>query len=157
MAEIVKVITTSGFSPSRLDLEITETAVLQDLEKSRQLVSALRELGCGITLDDFGTGYASLSHLHALPLTRIKIDKSFVADIEHNQVSYKIVKSLLALTHDMELACVVEGVETPQHLQRLRELGATHGQGYLFAMPLASDQVQAWLQARATWSPVGGS
>ena len=157
MAEIVKVITTSGFSPARLDLEITETAVLQDLEKSRQLVSALRELGYGITLDDFGTGYASLSHLHALPLTRIKIDKSFVADIEHNQVSYKIVKSLLALTHDMELACVVEGVETPQHLQRLRELGATHGQGYLFAMPLASDQVQAWLQARATWSPVGGS
>jgi EAL domain-containing protein (putative c-di-GMP-specific phosphodiesterase class I) len=71
-----------------------------------------------------------------------------VADIEHNEVSYKIVKSLLALTHDMQLACVVEGVETPQHLQRLRELGATHGQGYLFAMPLASDQVQAWLQSR---------
>ncbi|MFX5494025.1 EAL domain-containing protein, partial [Acinetobacter baumannii] len=78
MAQIVHVIRSSGFNPARLDLEITETAVLQDLEKSRQLVTTLRQLGCGITLDDFGTGYASLSHLHALPLTRIKIDKSFV-------------------------------------------------------------------------------
>ncbi|MGC4243849.1 MAG: EAL domain-containing protein [Herbaspirillum sp.] len=148
MAQIVQVISSSGFNPARLDLEITETAVLQDLEKSRQLVTTLRQLGCGITLDDFGTGYASLSHLHALPLTRIKIDKSFVADIEHNAVSHKIVKSLLALTHDMQLACVVEGVETPAHLQSLRGLGAMYGQGYLFAVPLAADQVQPWLQAQ---------
>jgi len=150
MAQIVQVISSSGFNPARLDLEITETAVLQDLEKSRQLVTTLRQLGCGITLDDFGTGYASLSHLHALPLTRIKIDKSFVADIEHNAVSHKIVKSLLALTHDMQLACVVEGVETPAHLQSLRGLGAMYGQGYLFAVPLAADQVQPWLQSRQT-------
>ncbi|ALU87757.1 GGDEF domain/EAL domain signal transduction protein [Herbaspirillum rubrisubalbicans M1] len=146
MSEIVKVITGSGFCASRLDLEITETAVLQDLGKSRQLVTSLRQLGCGITLDDFGTGYASLSHLHALPLTRIKIDKSFVADIEHDAVSHKIIKSLLALSHDMQLACVVEGVETPQHLQSLRELGAVYGQGYLFSVPLAADQVQSWLE-----------
>lgn len=152
MAQIVQVITHSGMCPSRLDLEITETAVLQDLEKSSQLVSTLRQLGCGITLDDFGTGYASLSHLHALPLTRIKIDKSFVADIEHNAVSHKIVKSLLALTHDMQLACVVEGVETPAHLQSLRELGALYGQGYLFSVPLAAGQVQPWMEARQAGS-----
>ncbi|MFJ3056183.1 putative bifunctional diguanylate cyclase/phosphodiesterase [Herbaspirillum sp. NPDC087042] len=145
MAEIVRVITQSGFSPARLDLEITETAVLQDLEKTRQMITSLRQLGCGITLDDFGTGYASLSHLHALPLTRIKIDKSFVADIERNAVSHKIVKSLLALTHDMALACVVEGLETEQHLAILSELGALYGQGYLFARPLPQEQVAGWL------------
>ncbi|WP_288412119.1 EAL domain-containing protein [uncultured Herbaspirillum sp.] len=155
MGEIVKVITGSGFCASRLDLEITETAVLQDLEKSRQLVTSLRQLGCGITLDDFGTGYASLSHLHALPLTRIKIDKSFVADIEHDAVSHKIIKSLLALSHDMQLACVVEGVETPQHLQSLRELGAVYGQGYLFSVPLAADQVQCWLERQAQCGCMG--
>ncbi|MCP1575949.1 diguanylate cyclase (GGDEF)-like protein [Herbaspirillum rubrisubalbicans] len=155
MSEIVKVITGSGFCASRLDLEITETAVLQDLEKSRQLVTSLRQLGCGITLDDFGTGYASLSHLHALPLTRIKIDKSFVADIEHDAVSHKIIKSLLALSHDMQLACVVEGVETPQHLQSLRELGAVYGQGYLFSVPLAADQVQCWLERQAQCGCMG--
>ena len=145
MAEIVSVITQSGFAPSRLDLEITETAVLQDIEKTRQMITSLRQLGCGITLDDFGTGYASLSHLHALPLTRIKIDKSFVADIERNAVSHKIVKSLLALTHDMALACVVEGLETEQHLAILSELGAIYGQGYLFARPLPPEQVAGWL------------
>lgn len=148
MEQIVEVITRSGICAARLDLEITETAVLQDLQKSRQLVSTLRQLGCGITLDDFGTGYASLSHLHALPLTRIKIDKSFVADIDHNAVSRNIVKSLLALTHDMQLACVVEGVETPAHLESLCELGALYGQGYLFSVPLAADQAYAWLQAQ---------
>ncbi len=145
MAEIVRVISESGFSPARLDLEITETAVLQDLEKTRQMITSLRQLGCGITLDDFGTGYASLSHLHALPLTRIKIDKSFVADIERNAVSHKIVKSLLALTHDMALACVVEGLETEQHLAILSELGALYGQGYLFSRPLPEEQVAGWL------------
>lgn len=145
MAEIIRVISQSGFAPSRLDLEITETAVLQDLDKTRRMICSLRELGCGITLDDFGTGYASLSHLHALPLTRIKIDKSFVIDIERNAVSHKIVKSLLALTLDMELACVVEGVETEQHLQTLQELGAVYAQGYLFARPLAASQVAGWL------------
>nr|WP_198983140.1 EAL domain-containing protein [Herbaspirillum sp. ASV7] len=145
MAEIVRVIRQSGFSPARLDLEITETAVLQDLEKTRRMIASLRQLGCGITLDDFGTGYASLSHLHALPLTRIKIDKSFVADIERNAVSHKIVKSLLALTHDMALACVVEGLETEQHLAILSELGALYGQGYLFARPLPQEQVAGWL------------
>ncbi|AYR22810.1 putative bifunctional diguanylate cyclase/phosphodiesterase [Herbaspirillum rubrisubalbicans] len=155
MSEIVKVITGSGFCASRLDLEITETAVLQDLEKSRQLVTSLRQLGCGITLDDFGTGYASLSHLHALPLTRIKIDKSFVADIEHDAVSHKIIKSLLALSHDMQLACVVEGVETPQHLQSLRELGAVYGQGYLFSVPLAAEQVQSWLERQGQCGCMG--
>ena len=148
MAEIVRVITQSGFSPARLDLEITETAVLQDLEKTRRMITSLRQLGCGITLDDFGTGYASLSHLHALPLTRIKIDKSFVADIERNAVSHKIVKSLLALTHDMALACVVEGLETEQHLAILSELGALYGQGYLFARPLPQEQVAGWLAHR---------
>ncbi len=149
MAEITKLIRESGFCPSRLDLEITETALLQDLEKTRQLIHSLRQLGCGITLDDFGTGYASLSHLHALPLTRIKIDKSFVADIGQDAVSLKIVKSLLALTLDMDLACVVEGLETPQHLAVLRELGAVYGQGYLYARPMAADDVAPWLAQRA--------
>jgi diguanylate cyclase (GGDEF)-like protein len=145
LAEIVRVIRDCGFDPGRIDLEITETAVLHDLAKTRQMIMLLRQLGCGVTLDDFGTGYASLSHLHALPLTRIKIDKSFVADIQRDAVSYKIVKSLLTLSHDMQLACVVEGLETEEHLAILSELGASLGQGYLFARPMPAALIADWL------------
>ncbi|MBP0599814.1 EAL domain-containing protein [Herbaspirillum sp. LeCh32-8] len=145
LAEIMRVIRDSGFAPQRLDLEITETAVLHDLDKTSRMITQLRQLGCGVTLDDFGTGYASLSHLLALPLTRIKIDKSFVADIGHDTVSYKIVKSLLTLSHDMQVACVVEGLETEGHLAILSELGATLGQGYLFARPMPTEEVLDWL------------
>lgn len=144
-SEFVRVIKASGFDAGRIDLEITETAVLRDLEKTRRSIMVLRELGCGVTLDDFGTGYASLSHLHALPLTRIKIDKSFVSDLQHNPVSHKIVKSLLTLSHDMQLACVVEGLESEAHLSILSELGATLGQGYLFAKPMPATDVAQWL------------
>ncbi|MGV2376276.1 UNVERIFIED_CONTAM: EAL domain-containing protein, partial [Pseudomonas aeruginosa] len=82
-----------------------ETAFTHDFEEVRNSVELLRLLGCGISLDDFGTGYSSLSRLHALPLTKIKIDRSFVTNLNENPASYKIVKSLLALSRDMGLDC----------------------------------------------------
>lgn len=143
----IKTIGETGFSPKRLDFEITETATLYDLKQTKRAIQSLRQLGCGVTLDDFGTGYSSLSQLHALPLTRLKIDKSFVTGIQDNPVSYKIVKSLLALSRDMNLACVVEGVETEKELAVLKELGASLAQGYLFAMPLTETEALSWIAA----------
>lgn len=133
---LIGIIEESGFDPNRLDLEITETAFTHDFEQVTESVETLRRLGCGISLDDFGTGYSSLTRLHALPLTKFKIDRSFVKDLHSRPASYKIVKSLLALSADMGLDCVIEGVETKEELAAVTALGGTTVQGYLFAPPL---------------------
>lgn len=146
---LIGIIENSGFDARRLDLEITETAFAHDFEQVKQSVEMLRRLGCGISLDDFGTGYSSLTRLHALPLTKIKIDRSFVTDLHEKPASYKIVKSLLALSRDMELECVVEGVETPAELATLESLGATLVQGYIFAPPLKERDVVEFLSVQA--------
>uniref|UniRef100_UPI0025CF8615 EAL domain-containing protein n=1 Tax=Pseudomonas sp. UBA4194 TaxID=1947317 RepID=UPI0025CF8615 len=94
---------------------------------------------------DFGTGYSSLSQLHALALTKLKVDRSFVARIDEKPASFKIVKSLLALSQDMALDCIIEGVETPQEAAALVGLGCEYVQGYLFARPMSAEQTYAWL------------
>ena len=143
---IMAVVRRSQFDPRRLDFEITETAVIQDIVQTQRAISLFRQLGCGISLDDFGTGYSSLSQIHALSLTKLKIDRSFITNIHQDPASYKIVKSLLALSQDMELECITEGVETDEELQALKTLGCTLVQGYLFSEPLAVDKVAEWLQ-----------
>ena len=137
---LIGIIQSSGFDPQRLELEITETAFTHDFDQVTRSVETLRRLGCGISLDDFGTGYSSLTRLHALPLTKFKIDRSFVTDLHQRPASYKIVKSLLTLSADMGLDCVIEGVETEEELAALKALGGSSVQGYLFSPPLPEDQ-----------------
>jgi diguanylate cyclase (GGDEF)-like protein len=143
---IIELVRSSGFAPARLDFEITETAVIQDLDQAKCAINAFRQLGCGVSLDDFGTGYSSLSQLHALSLTKLKIDRSFISCIEDNPASYKIVKSLLALSADMELECVSEGVERREELQVLKALDCALVQGYLISRPMPLAQTIEWLQ-----------
>ena len=142
---LVGIIENSGFDARFLDLEITETAFTHDFEQVKRSIEMLRLLGCGISLDDFGTGYSSLSRLHALPLTKIKIDRSFVTDLHKKPASYKIVKSLLALGRDMELDCVIEGVETKEELAALKTLGGALVQGYIYSPPIPADNVAEFL------------
>lgn len=142
---IVAIIEQSGFSPHRMDLEITETAFAHDFEQVQKSISILRRLGCGISLDDFGTGYSSLSRLHALPLTKIKIDRSFVTDLHQRPASFKIVKSLLALSRDMGLDCVVEGVETHEEMAALQQLGSVMVQGYFYSPPIPAGDLERFL------------
>lgn len=142
---IVSIIRGSAFDPGRLDLEITETAFAHDFEQVQRSIEMLRLLGCGISLDDFGIGYSSLSRLHALPLTKIKIDRSFVTGLHKSPASFKIVKSLLALSRDMGLDCVIEGVETQEELATLRSLGGLMVQGYIYSPPILEDQIVAYL------------
>jgi diguanylate cyclase (GGDEF)-like protein len=142
---IVSIIEAGSFNARRLDLEITETAFTHDFEQVQRSIEMLRLLGCGISLDDFGTGYSSLSRLHALPLTKIKIDRTFVTDLHEIPASLKIVKSLLALSRDMGLDCVIEGVETQEEMAALRKLGGQMVQGYFYSPPIKADQVSAYL------------
>lgn len=145
VGRLIDLIAGSGFPPSRLDLEITETAIMHDIAQVQWAIDQFRGLGCGMTLDDFGTGFSSLSQLHALPLTKIKIDRSFVNGIDQNAASYKIVKSLLALSRDMGLGCVIEGVETADESAIVSALGGTMVQGYLYAAPMPASATAQWL------------
>ncbi|TFV80479.1 EAL domain-containing protein [Bradyrhizobium frederickii] len=142
---LISIIEKSGLSARRIDFEITETAVTFDFVRAQQSIATLKAMGCGISLDDFGTGYSSLSHVHRLPLDKIKVDRSFVAEINENPVSHKIVKSLAGLCDDMEIACVVEGVETRAQLDSLRRLGCDFIQGYYFAKPMPADAIADYL------------
>lgn len=142
---LMSVIGESGVDPRRLDLEITETAIMHDIEQAGTAIRMLKSLGVGISLDDFGTGFSSLSQVHRLPLDRLKIDRSFIADIETNRTSYNIVKSLIALCRDMELNCVAEGVETQAQMRVLESLGCRKIQGFIFGRPMPFEEIEPYL------------
>ncbi|RJF74361.1 putative bifunctional diguanylate cyclase/phosphodiesterase [Rhodopseudomonas palustris] len=143
---LIAIVERSGFPASRIDFEITETAVTFDFVRAQQSIATLKAMGCGVSLDDFGTGYSSLSHVHKLPLNKIKIDRSFVADINENAASLKIIKSLTSLCDDMEIASVAEGVETYAQLETMRRLGCQFIQGYYFARPMPESAIADYLR-----------
>jgi len=143
---LTKILSDSGFDTNRIDFEITETSMLHDYEQALDTIAALKALGCGISLDDFGTGYSSLSQLHSLPLTKIKIDRSFVTDLHVNPASYKIVRSMVSLSRDMGLDCIIEGVETAEEVKALQALGCSYVQGYRYSRPLPADAALSFLR-----------
>ncbi len=135
--------------PARaLELEITEGVLLEDVEQCIAAMSELRQLGVRFAIDDFGTGYSSLTYLKRLPLDRLKIDRSFIHDLQGEASGQMLVDTILLIARNLGLECVAEGIETEQQLQWLREHGCTLGQGYHFGQPLAEDDFLAWMQAR---------
>jgi diguanylate cyclase (GGDEF)-like protein len=155
MLRIMGIVDASRIDPARIIFEITETAVMHDFDQAHASVALLRRLGCGVALDDFGTGYSSLHHIHTLPLTEIKIDGSFVRDIQNQPASFKIVKSLLTLCADMKLDAVVEGVETAAELAVVQSLGASLVQGYHFSRPLSPEDAASFLDASRSLRLIG--
>jgi diguanylate cyclase (GGDEF)-like protein len=131
----------TGLSPERLHLELTETAVMDLHADLLDQLVAMARLGVQIGLDDFGTGYASLTHLRRLPLTFVKVDRSFVQGLGVGNEDERIVAAVIDLAANLGLRSIAEGVETTEQLRRLRELGCDQGQGYLFARPLAPADV----------------
>lgn len=130
--------------PGNLMLELTETALLFDLEETIEKLSALRALGLRVALDDFGTGYSSLAYLRDLPLDQIKIDKSFISELG-NAGEYPLIESMIAIGKHMKLAVVAEGVETTVQRDKLIALGCERFQGFLFCHPLPESEFLAWL------------
>ncbi|RFU49628.1 bifunctional diguanylate cyclase/phosphodiesterase [Paraburkholderia sp. DHOC27] len=129
-----------GATPAaRVHFEITETAVTRDFRQARASLTLIKEAGCHVSLDDFGTGYSSLSYVHRLPFDTIKIDRSFVAEVDTDLASGQIIKSVIDLCRNLGLACVVEGVETDAQREILTFLGARVMQGYLFGRPAAAN------------------
>lgn len=146
LLRITSIIGQSTVSPQRIDLEITETAMVKDFSSFMAAVGALKSIGVCISLDDFGTGFSSLRQVHQLPLDKLKIDRSFVMNVDQNRSSQKIIKSLIALCEDLQLECVVEGVETVDELNAIKELGCELVQGYYYSRPLAQDAVGVFLK-----------
>jgi diguanylate cyclase (GGDEF)-like protein len=134
---IAAVLRETGLEPSALELEITETAVMDRSEAGMRALGELRALGVRLVLDDFGTGYSSLAYLRHLPLDTIKIDRSFVTELDEADRNVAIVQAVLSLAHGMGISVVAEGIETRRQAARLRELGCDLGQGYLWARPLS--------------------
>ena len=127
----------SGLEPSRLELEVTETALIEERDAATSILSKLAKQGIGIALDDFGTGYSSLSYLHALPFTKLKIDRSFVMDITSNPRSLKLLSNVAQLGKDINLKVTAEGVETEEQLALISgHTKVDQIQGYLFGVPL---------------------
>ncbi|PHR19035.1 MAG: GGDEF-domain containing protein [Hoeflea sp.] len=131
----------SGIAPSRIEFEITETAVMSDLETSTTLLAALRGAGCKVALDDFGSGYSSFEYLDQLPLDKVKIDRSFVRKVSHSVTSREIVAGIIKLCRKLDLRCVLEGVETQDEMVILSDLQPDLIQGYLYGKPMPVAQV----------------
>lgn len=153
--KIIKTLTETGFPAHRLEIEITESALFENPALAQSIVGSLKNQGIRIALDDFGTGYSSLSTLRALPFDRIKIDKSFVGQLNENADSAAIVNAILRLGESLNLPVTAEGIEDARIEERLRALGSEKGQGYLYGRPLGIANVRRLLADKRllTYSP----
>jgi diguanylate cyclase (GGDEF)-like protein/PAS domain S-box-containing protein len=143
--ELIQIIRDTQVSSSWLELEITESLLMERTRENIQLLAAIRDQGCGVALDDFGTGYSSMGYLAQLPLTVMKIDKTFVDDI-HRPQGRAIISAVLALARGLNVDVVAEGVETREQADELVRLGCVHAQGFYFAKPLSVTDVEVLLQ-----------
>jgi diguanylate cyclase (GGDEF)-like protein len=134
--------------PHRLKLEITESTLMADPAKARRMLTALNDIGIGISIDDFGTGYSSLAYLADLPVCEVKIDRSFVARMQQSFKDSIIVNSTIDLAHHLGLRAVAEGVEDLRTLERLTSLGCDAAQGYAISRPLSAESLTDWLRSK---------
>jgi EAL domain-containing protein (putative c-di-GMP-specific phosphodiesterase class I)/hemoglobin-like flavoprotein len=146
---VASILMETGLPAKRLELEITESVLLQNSEKNIAALHKLRALGISIALDDFGTGYSSLSYLRTFPFDKIKIDKSFVSEMSRMDTSAAIVCAVANLGRTLDIVTTAEGVETKEQLELLRAAGCTQAQGYLFGRPCAVPQLE--LDNRIDW------
>jgi diguanylate cyclase (GGDEF)-like protein/PAS domain S-box-containing protein len=145
-AQIAQILSKTGVAPAQLKLEITESAIMEHVETATSVLSELRSLGVAVYMDDFGTGYSSLSYLQRLPIDVVKIDRSFVYDMDQNAENAEIVRAIIVLAHSLGLEVIAEGVEKPVHLDQLRELGCDYGQGFLYSRPVTAEAAETMLR-----------
>lgn len=151
VSQVAAALLSNGLEPGQLTLEITESTLMQRLDSALDVMGRLRELGVGLSVDDFGTGYSSLAYLSTLPITSLKIDRSFVQRLQDQQRDAEVVKAVVTLGHALGKTVIAEGIETPAQMAQLRKLGCGLGQGYLLARPLSADGAAAVLQVERRW------
>jgi EAL domain-containing protein (putative c-di-GMP-specific phosphodiesterase class I) len=139
----------SRLAPELLELEVTESLIMRDLQKSVAKMRELEAMGVSLSIDDFGTGYSSLSSLKTFPISRLKIDKSFVSELADNPDDQAIAMAVISLGHKLNLRVIAEGVETEQQRDFLRANECDEMQGYLFSKPVAAEAIVDMLEAYA--------
>ncbi|VXD25335.1 Diguanylate cyclase/phosphodiesterase [Planktothrix serta PCC 8927] len=151
--QIQEIILTSKINPNGLRLEITESVLMDDVEATIHLLKRLKSLGLKLSIDDFGTGFSSLSYLPRFPIDTLKIDRSFVGQIEADEAgeNLAIVRTIIRLAHALNKDVVAEGVETAYQLAQLRSLGCEYAQGYFFLKPVPADIVTAFVESNPQW------
>ena len=145
ITELKEVIESVGFSTESLEIEITETHIMLDPEYAMEVLSEIRKLGISISIDDFGTGYSSLAYLKKLPITKLKIDRSFVMDLPEDKDDVAIVRTIISLAKNLDLDIIAEGVESREQLQCLLDEGCEAIQGYYFSKPLSKELCEEFL------------
>jgi EAL domain-containing protein (putative c-di-GMP-specific phosphodiesterase class I) len=142
---ITKIIQETGIDPNCLELELTESSIMQNTELAVKTLNELKGMGVKISIDDFGTGYSSLGYLKRLPLSVLKIDRSFVQDVTVNAEDAAIVMTIISLAHNLNLKVIAEGVELEEQLKFLQLLRCDEWQGYLYSEPVDSGQFKELL------------
>jgi diguanylate cyclase (GGDEF)-like protein len=153
IADIESALSTSGLEPTALTIEITETTLMRNAAETALRLAAIKELGVRIAVDDFGTGYSSLAHLQRFPVDALKIDRSFIAGLKHNQEGETLIRTLVQLGKALSIETFAEGIEQQHELSLLREENCDTGQGFLFARPLDTDATEAFLEGWVGNSP----
>jgi len=151
-SSVLKALDEATLAPGRLELEITESAIASEPERSLFAISALREAGVRVAIDDFGTGYSSFSMLRDFTVDRLKIDASFVDGIAHSERQQHLVKAIVALAKGLGIETVAEGVENEQSWITLNNLGCDVAQGYLICRPMPLPELVEWLEIRQSMS-----
>jgi len=146
---VVNALASSGISASRLELEITETVLMRNTFASLAMLHQLRDIGARIAMDDFGTGYSSLSYLRSFPFDKIKIDRSFIEGISEENDCAAIVEAVIDMAQRLNMTTTAEGIETVEQREKVRELGCTELQGYLFSRPKPLAEILPLLAPRA--------
>lgn len=144
--QVKNILNRTEFPPSRLKLEITETVFFEYQERAIEMLNQLRDLGIHIDIDDFGTGYSNLGYLVRLPISTLKIDRSFVNLINDDGANTELVRTIIAMAKNLDLKVVAEGIETKSQLDALKTLGCESGQGFLLARPMAADELLSFLR-----------
>lgn len=149
-----RILRETGLDPHTLQLEITEGAMLKNLQKTARVLMELKQIGVSIAIDDFGTGYSSLSYLHELPISTLKIDRSFVNRLSNEVNGSKIVQAIVVLARNLEIEVVAEGVETLDQVEQLREMKCDYGQGYFFSRPVSATKAFCLLDSSLKGSSI---
>jgi EAL domain-containing protein (putative c-di-GMP-specific phosphodiesterase class I) len=149
--QIDRILAETGCAGRSLKLEITESVVMRDPRQTTVMLNGLKERGIGLCIDDFGTGYSSLSYLNSFPIDTLKIDRSFVSQVDHDGSSLELIETIVALSRALGMHAVAEGVETPEQLELVRRLGSQYAQGFFFAVPLAARQAEELLLENLVW------
>ena len=153
LGQVKQVLDETGLPPHLLELEVTEGALMTDTDETMTLLHSLRELGCQLSLDDFGTGYSSLNYLKRLPLSKLKIDQSFVHDLPDEHDNLAIVRAIISLAKNLGFGVIAEGVETQEQARLLQEMACEMLQGYYFSRPVSFDEITALLPRRWVLEP----